>query len=199
MADQPSLYQQLDQGLTNVFGPINRGLRSVISPMSPAETFMMALSAIRPGAGGAVPRLNAQPQLRLPTKAQDNVPPGGTSSHYWVPFETRSTSASRMSGIEPPHADQIIPLRFTPRFGSQAPPHRRGQTLGQGVSYDIVAGSGTPRPSSITTDFRINSFKPQIESRIQQLRPSTRTLTPANSLTPEQQYNLSLMRQLLGE
>lgn len=122
------------------------------------------------------------------TKAQDNIPPGATRSHFWPGFGSPS-----MSGTDAPASHTMIPLNFTPRFGSQVPPTRE-----TGVSYDIVGGQGRNHPSRFSTAFRINSFDPRTESIIGRLSNMT-TLTPANGLTPTQQYNLALMGQLLGE
>lgn len=233
-----SMYSQIDKRLSSIFGPINRELEGVMGKPDPVQTFMMALSALRPGAmsprGGSMPFFMQQP--RGPGTPQ--VPPGGQTPIIGGVRPGITERGAPSTGVWP--TDQFPPVipetpvasniplatgqpqvnsiprgpQMDPRFGGSTPLGTKQQPVIPPNSNDMVLrmlqeGTGpfgalgpTTRMSGagVGGRFRPQTFDPSTEmaSRFSDMFSGRRVLTPANR-TSDQSFNLSVIRQLLGE
>lgn len=107
--DANSLYDRLDSTLNSIFGPINRGMRSIgLQPSSPVENIMLALNAFRPGGRMA-------PVLRQGTVNQPVSPPSSGDLILQMlqqranPHGVLQSTRSEIAGNPPFRAQSFIP------------------------------------------------------------------------------------------
>ena len=187
-----SMYQRVDQALTNTFGPINRGIESVTGKPDPMRNLFLALSAMRAG-----PRMlpaNAR-YIGVPKREYTNPVVNGDIDYFTVNARDRYSSPG-VTGMARQMPDYPMPGGPTPQSpmpGGSGGPSPGGNPVGP-PSNDLILRALQSRANAGAGQGFLN------QTRMDQSRGMPINMqSPANAGAPAQaEYSQMLLKQLLG-
>lgn len=188
--------QAINRGLTNVFKPINQGLRGMGLDYNPNMNLLFGLNAMRPGIG-QMP-VNMRPgMIGRPQPAYRNVPSEGIVNQQIPSFNDSQVASAmnRMPDFPMPAPNPLGNQPVRPPVTSQLISRMLGRRANPMGVLEQTRNENFRRPG-----MRPQTFDPAVEA---ELSPGDalfgrQVMTPANR-TPAQSYNLALIRQLMGK
>lgn len=173
-----SLYGQVDEALTNFFGPINKGLKNTFGEPDPHLGLKMALSSIKVGPRmmPSIARYAGVPRRQLAQTNRND------------PFDFTTVPINRYGprgviGM----ADQMPNFPMS-RIGAQPPnPPTGGQLIHQALQ-------GRANPQGVLQQTRMD----QSRSMPLDIQPPANQSFSPTGVSAQDQFRQALMRQLLG-